>query len=63
MGENMGDVVFYISCIPTHYHNVFDPLGFKAKYSLTRNKHLKQIGFYDKQVFYNMLAMSRQKKP
>ena len=38
-------------------------LGCKKKQGITKNKHLATSGYYDRQVFYNFLAMSRQKYP
>ena len=56
-------VDLYITSMPTHFDTFFDLLGFKFKSNLTKNKHLTQTGFYKRQVFYNMLAMARQKNP
>ena len=38
-------------------------LGFKKEEGLTKNKYLLQNRYYDCQVFYSFLAMSRQKNP
>ena len=54
-------VELYISSMKSHFDSFYDLLGFKSKSNKTRNLHLIQTGFYKRQVFYNMLAMSRQR--
>jgi len=54
-------VDLYTSSMPSHFNAFFEVLGFNQKSSLTKNLHLRQAGYYKKQVFYNMLAMSRQR--
>ena len=46
-----------------HYNNFHQTLGFKRKEGLTKIKHLKENGYYNCQVFYNFLVMSRQRNP
>ena len=59
----MSLVSLYMTSLPSHYATFFELLGFKLKSKLTKNLHLQQTGYYNRQVFYNMLAMARQKNP
>ena len=54
-------VCLYKESLPNHYNSVYSTLGFKKKQGITKNKHLRDCGYYDRQVFYNVLAMSRKK--
>ena len=51
----------YITSMQSHFNAFNDLLGFKQKSVMKKNEHLTQSGYYKRQVFYNMLAMSRQK--
>ena len=53
----------YITSMKSHFLAFYELLGFKSKSKLTKNLHLEQSGYYKRHVFYNMLAMSRQKNP
>ena len=53
----------YVNSMKSHFDTFYEILGFKSKSKQTKNTHLNQSGFYKRQVFYNMLAMSRQKNP
>ena len=58
--EQIGLMVdLYTSSIPSHFNAFVEILGFNQKSALTRKLHLRQSVYYKKQVFYNMLAMSR----
>ena len=62
--EKIGLMVdLYTSSVPSHFNAFFEMLGFNQKSALTRNLHLLQSGYYKMQVFYNMLAMSKQRNP
>ena len=54
-------VCLYKHTMSRHYTIMFTMLGYNKKTGLTMNKHLCETGYYDRQVFYNFLAMSRQK--
>ena len=56
-------VDLYTASMPSHFKVFFEILGFNQKSALTRNVHLRQSGYYKKQVFYNMLPISRQRNP
>ena len=58
-----GLVQLYKNKMSNHYNTMHTMMGFKRKEGLTRNKHLIEIGYYDRQVFYSFLAMSRQMNP
>ena len=45
----------------SRFDTFYELLGFKLKSKNQENTHLIQSGFYKRKVFYNMLAMSRQK--
>ena len=53
----------YILCMKSHFDTFYEILGFKLKSRQTKNSHLNKYGYYKRQVFYNMLAMSRQNNP
>ena len=56
-------VCLYKDNFANHYNAMYSMLGFRKKQGITKNKHLCLSGYYDRQVFYNFLAMSRQKNP
>ena len=51
----------YITSMKSHFDTFYKLLGFKLKSKKQENIHLIQSGFYKRKIFYNMLAMSRQK--
>ena len=53
----------YIVSMQSHFNTFNDLLGFKQKSVMKKNEHLLKSGYYKRQVFYNMLATSRQKNP
>ena len=62
--KEIDDMVrLYKDQMPNHYNAIYSMLGCKKKQGITRNNHLTQSGYYDRQVFYNFLSMSRQKNP
>ena len=53
----------YIVSMQSHFNTFNDLLGFKQKSAMKKNEHLLKSGYYKRQVFYNILATSRQKNP
>ena len=51
------------SKMPYHYKTMYAMLGYNKKVGITKNKHLVETGYYDRQVFYSFLSMSRQRNP
>ena len=56
-------VALYKSKMPYHYKTMYAMLGYNKKVGITKNKHLVETGYYDRQVFYSFLSMSRQRNP
>ena len=56
-------VSLYKTKMPYHYKTMYSMLGYHKKVGMIKNKHLVETGYYDRQVFYSFLAMSRQKNP
>ena len=56
-------VAKYKTALPFHYKAIHTMMGYHKKKGITKNKHLLSAGYYDRQVFYNLLTMSRQRNP
>ena len=56
-------VALYKTKMPYHYKTMYAMLGYNKKVGITKNTHLVETGYYDRQVFYSFLAMSCQKTP
>ena len=52
-------VSLYKSNLKQHYNLQMEMFGFLQKKELSRNKHLKDAGYYDRLVFYHYLAQER----
>ena len=54
-------VNLYKSIMPHHYNAFYKMLGFDKKVGKTQNVMVAKSGYYDRLVFYNFLAMARQR--
>ena len=49
--------------MPYHYNAIHSMMEYHRKEGITKNKHLITAGYYERQVIYNFLSMSRQRNP
>ena len=54
-------VDLFKSIMPHHYTTFYKMLGFDKKDGKTQNLMVAKSGYYDRLVFYNLLAMARQR--
>ena len=54
-------VELYKSTMNNHYNTFYKMFGFDAKAGLAQNVFVAKSGYYDRLVFYNFLAMARQR--
>ena len=49
--------------MPNHFDTMKKIMGTNLKEGLTRNKALKETGFYNRRLFYHFLAQTRMRNP
>ena len=56
-------IALYKKSMPSHYDTIKKIMGINLKEGLTRNKALKDTGFYDRRLFYQFLSQTRMRNP